>query len=137
MRSFTFYRNLAQIVPAIVLSCLAMTASLAAEQSLQIGFKTLPDPPRSGDNQVEVTVKDASGAPVSDASVNVRFYMPAMPTMNMPEMQSSITPTHVSGGLYRGAGKLVMGGTWEVTVTVLRDGKRVGQKKLSVQAKGK
>jgi len=125
-----------KFVMALVLCFAAPALTHAAESDVQISFKTLPTPPRSGSNQVEVTVVDAGGKPVSDASVSVRFYMPAMPTMNMPEMQSVVSATHVTRGLYRGSGKLVMGGTWEVTVTVTRDGKRIGHKKLSVQAKG-
>lgn len=117
-------------------ACLAMTlASSGAQPSMQVGFKTLPDPPRSGKNTIEVSVKDAAGAPVKDATVDVRFYMAAMPSMNMPEMQSLFSTKHVADGRYRGDGQLVMSGSWEVTVTVTKQGTRLARKKFTVVAK--
>lgn len=114
---------------------LPLVACTAEQQPAQIAFKTLPDPPRSGGNTVEVTVKDAKGAPVKDANVEVRFHMAAMPTMSMPEMQSLFATTHVADGVYRGKGNLVMGGSWEVTVTVTRGAERPARKKFTVVAK--
>jgi len=118
----------------LLVSWLAPNAG-AAEQSLQISLNTTPDPPRSGNNAAEVTVLDAAGTPISNATVEVRFYMPAMPSMNMPEMAANFPMVSAGNGRYKGNGKLVMGGTWEVTVTVSRDGKRVGRKKFTVNAK--
>src|SRR4051812_16731731 len=110
------HRNLRRGV-LIATACLMVPLSaLAAAPSMQIGFKTLPDPPHSGGNTVEVIVKDATGVPVKDANVEVRFYMAAMPTMSMPEMQTVIPTKHVASGVYRGNGRLVMGGSWAVTV---------------------
>src|SRR5207248_10624778 len=59
----------------------------AGASGVQITFRTLPDPPKTGENQLEATVKDASGTPIDDAEVTVQFLMPAMPTMNMPAMR--------------------------------------------------
>jgi hypothetical protein len=129
------HRNLHRAV-LIATACLMLPlAALTAEPAAQIGFKTLPNPPHSGANTVEVTVKDAAGAPVKDASVEVRFYMAAMPSMSMPEMKSLFATTHVADGVYRGKGNLVMGGSWEVTVTVSRGGARLARKKFTVVAK--
>jgi len=49
----------------------------------QITFRTIPESPKVGDNQLEATVTDAQGKPIDDAEVTVQFFMPAMPTMNM------------------------------------------------------
>ncbi len=116
-------------------SLMLSAATLAAVPAAQISFKTLPDPPRSGANVVEVTVKSINGAPIKDASVEVRFFMAAMPSMSMPEMQSVFTTTHVRDGIYRGNGRLVMGGSWDVTVTVTRGSERLARKKFAVLAK--
>src|SRR5207253_5090743 len=53
----------------------AAPASPAAAPSAgaQITFRTVPDPPKTGENQLEVTVKDASGKPIDDAEVSVQF----------------------------------------------------------------
>jgi hypothetical protein len=55
--------------------------------------------------------------------------------MNMPAMRSDATLTHVGEGRYRGAGELSMGGTWNVSVTVSRDGQPLTARKLSIVAK--
>ena len=91
----------------------------------QITFRTIPDPPKTGDNQLEVTVKDAGGKPIDEAEVTVQFFMPAMPTMNMPAMRSDATLSPAGGGTYRGAGQVMMAGRWDVTVTVTRGGQRL------------
>ena len=61
--------------------------------------------------------------------------MAAMPTMSMPEMHSLVPTAHVTNGVYRGKGNLVMGGSWEVTVTVTRGAERLARKKFSVVAR--
>jgi nitrogen fixation protein FixH len=95
-----------------------------------------PDPPRSGDNTFEVTVKQPDGTPVSDASVTAVFSMPAMPAMNMPAMRSDASLTRVGNGTYRGTGQLSIGGTWNVLVSVSRGGAEpLGVKRFSVIAK--
>lgn len=106
-----------------------------ANQALTITFKTLPDPPQSGDNTIEATVKQADGKPVTDATVSAIFRMPAMPSMNMPEMHSKTLLTHQGEGRYRGNGELVMAGTWNVTVTVSRGDQQIGSQRLTVIAK--
>jgi membrane fusion protein, copper/silver efflux system len=115
----------------------AAPASTTATPSAgaQIAFRTVPDPPRTGENQLEATVKDASGKPVEDAEVTVQFLMPAMPTMNMPAMRSEAKLTPASGGIYRGTGQVMMAGKWNVTISVKRNGREVGQKTIVVTAK--
>jgi membrane fusion protein, copper/silver efflux system len=103
--------------------------------TLQIDFSTAPDPPRHGDNTFEVRVRDADGAPVTDASVAVRLYMAPMPSMNMPAMRTDIALLHVGGGTYRGQGQISMGGRWDVTITATRDGQRLGGRTLALVAR--
>ena len=112
----------------------ASPASVATE-GVAIDFRSEPDPPKSGDNTIEVTVRQPDGTPVTDAAVTAVFLMPAMPAMNMPAMRSETKLTHVEGGLYRGMGQLAMAGTWNVTVTATRDGEPVGRRSFSVVAK--
>jgi Cu(I)/Ag(I) efflux system membrane fusion protein/cobalt-zinc-cadmium efflux system membrane fusion protein len=69
-----------------------------APAGLGITFSSRPDPPRTGENTFEVTVKDAQGQPVIDATVEVTFFMPAMPTMGMPAMQSRAALAQAGGG---------------------------------------
>jgi RND family efflux transporter MFP subunit len=103
--------------------------------SLDIAFRATPAPPRTGDNVFEVTLRDASGTPVTDADVAVRLFMPAMPTMNMPAMQNEITLPHVGGGVYRGPGQVLMAGRWDATVAASRRGQSLGRKPFTIVAR--
>jgi hypothetical protein len=112
----------------------ASPATTSAE-GVAIDFRSQPDPPKSGDNTIEVTVRQSDGTAMTDAAVAAVFSMPAMPAMNMPAMRSEAKLAHVDGGLYRGMGLLSMAGTWNVTVTVTRHGEPVGRRSLSIVAK--
>ncbi len=107
----------------------------AAREQLDIAFRSQPDPPKIGENQMEVTVKDSSGKPIDGAEVDVQFFMPAMPTMNMPAMRNNVKLSPSGGGVYRGTGQVLMAGQWEATVAVTRNGQRLGAKQLTVVAR--
>lgn len=104
-------------------------------QTLDIQFRTEPDPPRSGRNQLEVVLRDANGTPITEATVTVVFYMAPMPSMSMPAMRNEATLTHAGGGTYRGPGEVLMGGRWDVTVTAMRGGERLGSRVFTVVAR--
>lgn len=101
---------------------------------MEIGFSSESGPPTSGENRFEVTVKE-NGSPVDDATITIVFSMPAMPSMNMPEMHTSARLQPAGGGRYRGSGQLSMAGTWNVRVTVTRNGHELGSKRLSIVAR--
>src|SRR5215831_16230868 len=109
-------------------------STTASGQPLQITFRALGSP-ATGDNKVEATVKQADGTPVTDANVSVTFRMPAMPSMNMPEMHSTTALTHQGDGRYVGTGQLEMAGSWNVTVNVSRNGAQVASSRFTLQAK--
>ena len=88
--------------------------------------------PRSGDNQVGAVLKDASGAALTDATVDVLFYMPPMPSMNMPAMRAESHLAHAGGGEYRGRVSVPHAGRWDVTVTATRNGRRVAVQQTTV-----
>ena len=113
----------------------AQSAAAAPTSGLTIRFHNDPDPPRTGDNAAQVTVTSADGSAVTDATVSAVYYMPAMPSMGMPEMRSSFALTHQGLGVYSGSGTLVMSGTWNVTVAVSRGGAPLGSQKFTVIAR--
>jgi hypothetical protein len=104
-------------------------------EGVAIDFRSEPDPPKSGDNMIEVTVRQPDGTAITDAAVTAVFSMPAMPAMNMPAMRAEAKLAHVDGGRYQGRGQLSMAGTWNVTVTATRDGEPIGQRSFSIVAK--
>ena len=111
------------------------TQPVADSAGVKIVFKVDPDPPRAGDNRVEVSVSQGDGKPLADATVTAMFYMPAMPSMGMPEMRSSFLLEPIGGGVYRGKGELVMSGSWDVTVRVERNGERLASGRYTVTAR--
>jgi Cu(I)/Ag(I) efflux system membrane fusion protein/cobalt-zinc-cadmium efflux system membrane fusion protein len=100
-----------------------------------ITFRSTPEPAKTGENIFEVMVKDPAGQPMADADVVVQLFMPAMPTMNMPAMRSEVKLAPTGRGVYRGPGQVVMGGRWEVTVTVSKGGQRVGSRQFALVAR--
>jgi Cu(I)/Ag(I) efflux system membrane protein CusA/SilA len=112
----------------------AQSPAAANAQGVSVQFASEPNPPVSGNNQVEVIVLE-NGKPVTDAAVEAVFSMPAMPSMNMPAMRSAAPLTHAGEGRYRGTGELSMAGTWNVTVTASRGGQEIGRTNLSIVAK--
>jgi RND family efflux transporter MFP subunit len=113
----------------------AGAASAGPVAQVAIAFRSIPDPPKAGDNQLEVVVKDPTGKPINDAQVDVQFFMAAMPTMNMPAMHNGVTLSPVGSGTYRGTGQVMMAGRWDATVVVTRGGQRLGTKQLPVIAR--
>ena len=117
----------------------AMAASMPPAEyraaPLDIAFRSLPDPPQTGDNTFEVAVKDALGRPVTDAAVTVDLFMPAMPAMGMPDMRSAAKLAHGANGVYRGVGQVFMAGRWEVTISATRGGAEIASRKLIVTAR--
>ena len=104
-------------------------AAPAASGPVEITFKTDPDPAKTGDNVLEVMVMQ-DGKPVSDAAVSAEFYMPAMPAMRS---ETKLAPA--GDGVYRGAGQVVMGSRWDVTVNVSKGGQRLGTGQFALVAK--
>ena len=101
----------------------------------QLEFRTSPDPPQTGENRFEVTVQDAQGKPIDDATVTVTLYMPAMPSMNMPAMRHQASLQRAGSGIYRGTGEIMIPGRWEVTVTATRGGQALGSRQLAIVAR--
>jgi uncharacterized GH25 family protein len=74
------------------------------------------------DNTFEVKVIGADGKPVADAQVVLTFIMPAMPSMNMPEMKSSVDLPWAPGrAMYIGRCHPAMAGTWNIIVEARRN----------------
>jgi hypothetical protein len=100
-----------------------------------ITLTTKPSPPKTGDNDFTVTVKDSKGQPISGADVSVTFVMPAMPMMKMAEMRNEVKLKPAAAGTYQGKGQVMMAGTWNVTISVKQAGKQIATKTLKLTAK--
>jgi len=106
--------------------------------NLNVSFWVEPDPPSVGENEFKVKLTGAGGQPVTNASVGIKYFMPAM--AGMPAMESEIEAEHNVEGLYTAILNLSMGGTfpWNVTITVDRKGEDPvsGQWRVTPSKKG-
>lgn len=92
-----------------------------------ISFQITPDPPAVGTNMFKVNITDASGSPVTGATVRIRYSMPAM--AGMPAMGDEVQARPAGDGEYKAEIDLGAGGKfpWDVKVEVVQ-----GQNVLAV-----
>jgi RND family efflux transporter MFP subunit len=101
-----------------------------------IDFTTAPNPPQKGSNVFRVKLTGADGTPTTGADVTVTFYMAGMPAMGMAAMNTTTRLNDKGNGLYEGSGMLGSGGTWQVTISVQKNGQVIATKQLRVNATG-
>jgi Cu(I)/Ag(I) efflux system membrane fusion protein/cobalt-zinc-cadmium efflux system membrane fusion protein len=114
----------------------AATPQPSQNAPVNIEFTTNPTPPQKGNNTIHVKLTAANGTPVTGADVSVTFYMPAMPAMGMSAMTTTLKLSDITNGVYECAGVLQSGGTWQVTISVHKNGQSFATKQLRVNATG-
>ena len=62
--------------------------------------------------------------------------MAAMPAMGMAAMNTATKLADKGNGLYERSGSLGSGGTWQVTISVQKNGQVIATKQLHVNATG-
>jgi hypothetical protein len=78
------------------------------------------NPPITGQNKMEISIKDDKGGNVTDATVVVDYSMPAMP--GMPAMNYK-AKAELKGGQYLANVNFSMSGAWAVNIKITRAGK--------------
>lgn len=106
----------------------------AGTAAIGIAFHSVNEP-HSGKNAFEAMVRTSNGSPVDDANVSAVLRMPPMPSMNMPEMHTTVELAAKGNGRYSGEAELSMSGTWNVTVTVARAGSESVSQNFTLIAK--
>jgi RND family efflux transporter MFP subunit len=114
----------------------APAANAPTPAKVNIDFTTDPNPPQKGGNLFRVKLTDAGGAPTTGAEVTVTFYMAAMQAMGMAAMNTTARFTEKGNGMYEASGSLGSGGTWQVTLSVQKNGQVIATKQLRVNASG-
>jgi Cu(I)/Ag(I) efflux system membrane fusion protein/cobalt-zinc-cadmium efflux system membrane fusion protein len=114
----------------------ALPANGPVVAQTNIDFTTDPNPPQKGSNSFHAKITGDGGAAISGADVTVTFYMAAMPAMGMAAMNATAKLTDKGNGLYEGSGALGSGGTWQVTISVQKNGELIATKQLRVNATG-
>src|SRR4030042_2352866 len=85
-----------------------------------VSVKIDKNPPVTGDNKMEITIQDKTGAEVTDAIVAIEYTMPAMP--GMPAMNYKST-TELKDKQYTATLNFSMSGAWNITIKIARAGK--------------
>ncbi|HEX4037690.1 MAG TPA: FixH family protein [Acidobacteriaceae bacterium] len=107
-----------------------------AAQSIRIDYSLDPSPPRKGANTVRVHLTAPDGKPVTGAQVTATFFLAAMPAMGMGAMRASAPLAEQGEGIYSGPLQLGSGGTWQMTIAVVRNGQTIASQQFSVEATG-
>jgi hypothetical protein len=103
--------------------------------SHKVTFRMEPDPPVGGSEaNVFVIVTDAAGTVIADAQVRLTLIMPAMPSMNMPEMRSG-AELRWNGKEYTGSISVSMAGPWNIVVEASRGGALLGTYRSNTEAR--
>ena len=98
---------------ALLLAACGTEEAPASSGTLHIEARPDPDPPRVGQNALELHVTDADGNPVAGAAVTVDTFMPSMGHGSTEQPQIA----DEGGGTYRASPLTFhMVGTWQVTV---------------------
>jgi len=95
----------------------------AGEYNVEV--KIDKNPPVTGENNLEIQIKDAAGKNIRDAKVSVNYSMPAMP--GMPPMNYK-TEAELKGDTYKAKMNLSMAGPWQIVVKIARAGKKAAMK---------
>jgi hypothetical protein len=85
-----------------------------------VHFMLDKNPPVTGENKMTVSIQDASGAYVTDATLAVEYGMPAMP--GMPAMNYK-AKTELKKNQYTATLNFSMSGAWAVNIKITRAGK--------------
>ena len=102
---------------------LPANTAMQASGDLFVSLSLSPYPPSGGDaSTFVVTLEDATGKPVSDATISLDL---TMPEMWMPANQVSLAASEA--GKYQASGYFTMRGLWRIEVMITR-----GSQKQSV-----
>lgn len=120
------------------LALVSLTTAAAAQATLSVRESaadiTLSQPAtlKTGENHFEVTVKGADGRSINDAIVSVVLTTTRLPARGWLYKKVNLTPS--GNGTYVGAGTLPNAPKWETTIKVKKDGKKIGQRKVTLAA---
>jgi Cu(I)/Ag(I) efflux system membrane fusion protein len=90
-----------------------------------------PEPPRAGDNVLNVELMDAQGKPIDGAQLGFVYDMAAMGSM--PEMKGGGDVKAMSGGKYQIGYPLPMLGDWTLTLQIKAQGHAPADLRIKVQ----
>jgi hypothetical protein len=85
-----------------------------------VNVKMDKNPPVTGDNKIIITIRDKTGAELTDAIVYIEYSMPAMPGMPAMNYKSA---AELKDKQYATTLNFSMSGAWNVNIKITRAGK--------------
>ncbi len=85
-----------------------------------VQIKMDKNPPITGENKMDIAIKDAAGKNVTDATVDINYGMPAMPGMGAMNYK---TTAGLKGDHYLATINFSMAGPSYINMKITRDGK--------------
>jgi hypothetical protein len=85
-----------------------------------VGVRIDKNPPVTGNNKIDIVIKDAAGKVVTDATVAIDYGMPAMPGMGAMNYKTS---AELKGESYPAMANFSMAGPWFINIKINRGGK--------------
>ena len=85
-----------------------------------VQIKMDKNPPITGENKMDITIKDTTGKNVTDATVDINYGMPAMPGMGAMNYK---TTAGLKGDRYLATINFSMAGPSFINIKITRDGK--------------
>jgi len=106
----------------VLMACVQTTSP--SDVNMEMALEIVPQPPVVGESELVITLTDADGAPVTDATLEI------VGDMNHAGMTPVVRDLETAGedGVYRTPFEWTMGGDWFVTVVAfLADGTEIEQ----------
>ena len=116
----------------VVAGCSKGYETKKAADELSVTLKADRYPLIKGDNDLSVSVADATGKTITDVTVQVRYYMPVMPGMAPMDFTAQLVP---KGNRLFFTANIPMEGGWKVDVTATRPGKPAVTATFNVDAR--
>ncbi len=104
----------------VVVGCTKGYESQKTMGNLQVTLIASLYPLGKGDNSLNVKVSDTRGKAVTDAKVEARYYMPAMPGIAPMEFT---TQAALKGSTYAFGANIPMEGGWKIDISVAQPGR--------------
>jgi hypothetical protein len=131
VKSFN-YLFLIVIIPFAVSGCARGYESIKNAGDLDVMLRSSRYPLQKGENKLSIFITDNAKKPVTDATVQIRYYLQSMPGMVPREFNSA---AELKGRKYQFAATIPEEGGWKMDVMVSQPGKPVLTATFNIDAR--
>jgi hypothetical protein len=132
MKKFLLAIAVAAVAAVMLFGCSKGYESQKTVDDLKVTLSVERYPLIKGDNTLNIKMADSAGKAVTDAAVNVRYYMPPMPGMAPMDFN---TQAALKGDRYLFSANVPMEGGWKAEVSVVRPGKPAAMATFNLDAR--